>query len=54
MAMLRASFKRMKDLKGNGGYSISLFLLPGKREYKFVVNGEWHVDPERSVWIVNE
>ena len=44
----------MKDPKGDGGYSISLFLSPGKYEYKFVINGEWHVDPECPNWEVND
>lgn len=30
---------------GNGGYAIRLLLTPGKYEYKFVINGEWFVDP---------
>ena len=46
--------KKMKDPGGNGEYSISLFLPPGKYEYKFVINGEWHVDPECPDWVVNE
>jgi 1,4-alpha-glucan branching enzyme len=30
---------------GNGTYSVTLLLPPGRHEYKFVVNGEWRVDP---------
>ena len=46
--------KKLKDLEGDGEYSISLLLPPGKHEYKFVINGEWHVDPECEDWVVNE
>ncbi len=27
------------------GYSATVPLLPGKYEYKFIVNGDWQVDP---------
>jgi len=45
--------KKMIDVSGNGDYSTTLFLPSGKHEYKFVVNGEWHVDPECPNWEVN-
>lgn len=28
-----------------GAFSVTVPLLPGKYEYKFVVNGDWQVDP---------
>ena len=46
--------KKLKDTTGDGDYSISLLIPPGKHEYKFVLNGEWHVDPECDDWVVNE
>ena len=46
--------KKLKDSTGNGDYSISLLIPPGKHEYKFVINGEWHVDPECKDWTINE
>ena len=46
--------KEMNDGSGNGEYFATLFLPPGKYEYKFIVNGEWHVDPECPNWEVND
>ena len=46
--------KKLKDANGDGVYSLSLFLHPGRHEYKFVINGEWHVDPECPDWVVND
>lgn len=31
---------------GNGTYSATLLMAPGRHEYKFVVNGEWQLDPQ--------
>ena len=31
---------------GNGTYSATLLMAPGRHEYKFVVNGGWQVDPQ--------
>jgi 1,4-alpha-glucan branching enzyme len=31
---------------GNGTFSTSLLLTPGTYEYKFVVNNQWHLDPQ--------
>ena len=46
--------KKLKDITGDGDYSISIFLPPGRHEYKFVINGEWQVDPECPDWVVNK
>ena len=46
--------KKLKDSNGDSVYSLSLLLPPGRYEYKFVINGEWHVDPECPDWVVNE
>lgn len=38
----------MNPMKGNrnsGKFATIMVLSPGQHEYKFVVNGEWHVDP---------
>ncbi len=45
---------KLKDTSGTGKFSVSLLLPPGEHEYKFVVNGEWHVDPECTDWRTNE
>lgn len=36
----------MRDNPDGGVFKTALFLPPGRREYKFVVNGEWRADPE--------
>lgn len=37
---------KMTDKDGNGLYSVSVTLAPGIYEYKFVINGEWTLDPD--------
>ena len=37
--------KKMVDKKGNGEYSAMVYLPKGDYEYKYVINSEWHVDP---------
>ena len=46
--------KKMKDSNGDGEYSLSLLIPPGRHEYKFVINEKWHVDPECPNWVVND
>lgn len=43
----------MVDNPGGGKYSTVLKLSPGRYEYKFVVNGEWLVDPKCPDWAPN-
>ena len=38
--------KELVDKKGDGYYTGALILAPGEYEYKFVINGEWQIDPE--------
>jgi len=40
---------RFKD----GTWAASLLLLPGRYEYKFVINGVWCVDPACNEWTPN-
>ncbi|MED6176602.1 Protein PTST 2, chloroplastic, variant 2 [Stylosanthes scabra] len=43
-------FSQIKMEKSNTGiFSVSLQLYPGKYEIKFVVDGEWRVDPLRPI-----
>ena len=35
----------MRDNPDSGVYRATLVLPPGRHEYKFIVNGEWRVDP---------
>jgi len=45
--------KKLSDRKGNGVFSAMMFLAPGRYEYKYVVNGQWCVDPECTDWVPN-
>lgn len=44
----------MKDNLDKGHFKAALRLPPGRHEYKFVVNGEWHIDPDCPEWAPNE
>ena len=44
---------KMKDTRGSGKYTITLMLPKGEYEYKFVINGNWVVDPECQDWTRN-
>ena len=44
---------QMRDNPDSGVYKIVLLLPPGRHEYKFVVNGEWRMDPGCSEWAPN-
>ncbi len=44
---------QMKDIRDTGKYSITLLLAKGNYEYKFVINGNWVVDPECQNWVRN-
>lgn len=44
---------QMKDTRGKGKYTITLMLPKGEYEYKFVINGNWVVDPECQDWARN-
>ena len=46
--------KKMVDKNGEGEYSATLMLPRGQYEYKFLINGEWHVDPNCSNWVRND
>jgi 1,4-alpha-glucan branching enzyme len=43
----------MKDNPGSGRFATTVKLSPGRHEYKFVVNGDWRVDPECPEWVPN-
>ena len=44
---------RLRDEMGNGCYCAFFALAPGRYEYKFVMNGQWCVDPKCLDPIVN-
>ncbi len=48
-----AQFK-MTDSAGNGVFKTAVELACGRHEYKFVVNGIWHTDPNCGENVPNE
>jgi len=44
----------MKDNPHSGKFVTTLLLAPGRYEYKFVVNGDWRVDPNCTEWTPND
>ncbi len=44
----------LRDNPHSGIYKAAISIPPGRHEYKFVVNGEWRVDPNCSEWMPNE
>lgn len=49
-----ASQHAMRRNLKQGLFETTLILPPGRHEYKFVVNGEWLVDPACSESIAND
>lgn len=43
------AMKKQKD----GSYSVTVAVPPGGHEYKFVIDGQWIVDPDNSRWALN-
>jgi 1,4-alpha-glucan branching enzyme len=43
-----------KMKKVSGGWSIDMYLPPGKCLYKFVVDEDWIIDPGNALWEQNE
>jgi len=41
--------RKQKD----GSFSATVALAPGTYEYKFIVDGEWVVDPDNNTWALN-
>ena len=44
----------MKDNPDSGKFAATISVPEGRHEYKFVVNGEWHVDPNCSESVPND
>ncbi len=40
--------------RSNGKWTFSLRLEPGKHSYKFIVDGQWMLDPRNELWEENE
>lgn len=43
----------LKESAQGGSFSATVPLLPGRYEYKFVVNGDWRVDPNGAEMVSN-
>ena len=46
--------KPLKPVGGNGQYRATLMLPQGRHEYKFVVDGAWHIDPQNPDVVAND
>ncbi len=46
--------KSYRMLKRDGEWYLPLFLNPGKYTYKFIVDGQWILDPDNKLWEENE
>jgi len=44
----------MKDNPSSGMFKTTLRLPAGRHEYKFIVNGEWCIDPNCSAGVSND
>lgn len=55
--MLAGDFTHWKPVrmrKQKGGRFVSVVpISPGTHEYKFILDGQWTVDPENNAWAVN-
>lgn len=43
----------LRDNPDRGEFKTKLAVPPGRHEYKFVVNGAWHADPNCPAWALN-
>ena len=41
--------RKQKD----GSFVANVAVAPGSYEYKFIVDGDWQVDPDNSAWALN-
>ncbi|MHC1702861.1 MAG: glycogen-binding domain-containing protein [Tenuifilaceae bacterium] len=41
-------------VRKDGKWIFPLYLKPGKHSYKFIVDGEWIIDPDNKLWEENE
>ena len=46
--------KELKEKDGDGYFTGTLLLEPGEYEYKYVINGEWHIDAENPNFSQNK
>lgn len=43
----------MQMKKQKGEFALILNVPPGTYEYKFIIDGDWQVDPDHSAWALN-
>ena len=48
------SAKQMTDKNGDGCFSCICYLMPGRYEYKFIINGIWIMDTENPNFVAND
>jgi len=46
--------RELADRNGDGVYRARLMLEPGEYQYKFVVDGEWRLDPANPNFVPND
>ena len=46
--------KQMIDKNGDGTFTAMCFLMPGRYEYKFIINGIWVIDSENPDFVAND
>ena len=46
--------KKLTDKKGDGTFTGCLLLEPGTYEYKLVIDGQWHMDPQCEDTVEND
>lgn len=46
--------KKLEDKTGEGIYRCRMMLIPGVYQYKFVIDGEWRIDPGNPNFQPNE
>ncbi len=45
--------KKMKRVGPDGHFSITVMLPKGTHEYKYIVDGNWSIDPKCREWVPN-
>jgi 5'-AMP-activated protein kinase regulatory beta subunit len=46
--------RRLSDKEGDGRFTTTMLLPAGTYEYKFIINGQWSIDPECEEWVPNK
>ena len=46
--------RKLSDKEGHGRFTTTMLLPVGTYEYKFIINGQWSIDPECEEWVPNK